>query len=126
MSATDDPAEQSDTPFLIDIRIVADGRTADQLVEMLERGGVACSRSDVVDVSYLGLDLTTAADIATIVSVAFFSDPVVPFLTQRLTDRARRERIVVETPLGRVTLDTTEHLSPEEIRQRLQRIATII
>lgn len=93
---------------------------------LLDAHNVWYEQTAVFDPSYLGLDLTTAADIATIVSSAFLSDPLIPFLVHCAMRAPKRQRIVVETPLGRVTLDTAEHLSPDEIRTRIQRIAAII
>jgi hypothetical protein len=110
----------------IDLRIVAPTEVVAQLARALEAADIDFTQAAVIDPSYLGFDFTTAADISTIVGTAFLSDPLIPLLAQWFRPNAKERRIVVETPLGRVRLDTREPLTPEEVRERLRRIVGLL
>lgn len=110
----------------VDLRIVAPTEIIEDLESNLAASGQEVAVSEVVDPSYLGLDFSAAADLATIASVTLIGDPLIPALGRWFGSKAKSRRITVETPLGRVTLDTREDLSDEQIRARLSEIIKLV
>lgn len=110
----------------MDIRVVANDAVIDSIEQALSANGVAASRSRIVDPSYLGLDLSTVADLATIVGVAAIADPLLPTLWQWLRPGGKPTRIVVETPLGRAVFDTREELTEAEVREKLDELVGLL
>ncbi len=106
----------------VDLRIVAPTEVIAAFATEFETVGRKVAVSDVVDPSYLGLDFSTIADLCTIVSVALIDDALIPALARWVCSKAKRQRIMVESPHGRVIFDTDEDLTPEEIRTRLAEI----
>jgi hypothetical protein len=121
---TDDQTASNDLE--IDLRVVAASEVIDSLAAALDERDQEFSVAKVFDPSYLGLDLSTAADLATIVTATLISDPLIPTLAHWFGPKTKSRRIYVETPLGRVTLETREDLSPDEIRSRLARIVKLL
>ncbi len=110
----------------IDIRIVAPIEVIDTVVVALADCGHAVTPREVLDSSYLGLDFSTVADIATVLSFTLVSNPLVPVLARWFRPQAKARRIVIETPLGRVTLDTRDELTEEQIRERLAKAVGLL
>lgn len=109
----------------VDLRIVAPTEVIEALEQAMEAAGQPVTVSPVLDASYLGLDFSTAADLAAIASVTLISDPLIPSIAKWFSPKAKARRIRVETPLGRVTFDTTEALSEDQIRERLGEIVKL-
>jgi hypothetical protein len=123
-SASPDGAISSEVE--VHLRIIAPTEVIEALASVLQREGLELSCSSVFDASYLGLDFSTAADLATILSTTLISDPLIPALARWFGPKAKARRIVVETPLGRVTLDTRDELTTDEIRERLAQVIRLL
>jgi hypothetical protein len=118
--------EMTENAEAVDIRIIAPTEVIDTIVIALGESGHPVTPREVLDSSYLGLDFSTVADVATVLNVTLVSDPLVPVLARWFRPRAQARRIVIETPLGRVTLDTRDELTEEEIRERLAKAVGLL
>lgn len=120
------PPEESilDLPG-VDLRIIAAEEVIDSVERVLAEEGVAVARSGILDPSYMGLDLSTIADLAAVVSVALISDPILPTLWQWLKPESGT-RIVVETPFARVVLDSREALTEAEVKKKLEQLVGVL
>jgi hypothetical protein len=109
----------------VDLRIIAAEEVIDSVERVLADEGVAVARSGILDPSYMGLDLSTIADLAAVVSVALISDPILPTLWQWLKPESRT-RIVIETPFARVVLDSREALTEAEVKKKLEQLVGVL
>jgi hypothetical protein len=82
--------------------------------------------SDVHEPSYFGLDLAAISEVATIISATSINELLIPALAKWFGSRAKNRRIAIETPLGRVTLETRSPLTEDQIRQRLATLVELL
>lgn len=111
----------------VDVRVIAAEAVIDSIEAALLPTGFTGERSTIVDPSYLGLDLSTVADVAGLISVAALSDPLLPMLWHWLRPSSpERTRIVVETPFGRAVFDSRDELTEDEVRIKLERLIGVV
>lgn len=107
------------------LRIVTDNETASEISTDL-RGDDSVERSsdprEVSDPGSLGFDLGQAMEIISFVQAVFFTAPIVPTALNFLRGK-RKQRLVMETPLGRVTVEPDQQLGDDEIRALLRKLS---
>lgn len=119
-------AEAALTEQLVDVRFIASNETVGKIHELVSQRGYIATETEVRDPGSLGLDLAGVADLATIIGITFIGDPLVPFLVDLLGARNEDRRIVVETPIGRVTFESREALNDEQVREKLSTIVGLL
>lgn len=114
---------------MLDLRILAASDIVEDLrgqlalrapgVEVIEAGPVA-------DATDLAFDLGQVAEIVAIAKDALtLLTALVPLLHATFQRHTAPSRIVVESPLGRVTLDVRPGMTEEEIRTALRRLVEV-
>jgi hypothetical protein len=114
---------------MLDIRILGAPDIVDDLrgelalrapgVEVVESGPVA-------DATDLAFDLGQVAELVAVAKDALpLLTALVPLLHGIFQRRTSPSRIVVESPLGRVTLDVSPDMTEEEIRAALRRLVEV-
>ena len=73
----------------------------------------------------LELDIGDVAAIVALVPVLATSQPLVPLLVKTLRGR-RRDKIVLESKLGRVTVEAGRELTEDEIKKIVKKLGAIL
>jgi len=107
------------------LRIVTDSETAIEVWQDLRGDESVDSTTEarkVSDPGTLGFDFSQVVEIVSFMQAVFFTAPIVPTALNFLR-RKRKQRVVMETPLGRITVEPDQELGDDEIRALLRKLS---
>jgi hypothetical protein len=110
------------------LRIVAQGEVIDEIEHALTSSGEGTrtvSRASASDPTELGFDVGAFVELISAVSPLFFTGPLVPSLAN-VFKRHKRQRVVIESPFGRVVFEPEEDLSSDQIRDKMQALVQVL
>ncbi|MDR6417585.1 hypothetical protein J2808_004354 [Pseudarthrobacter sulfonivorans] len=73
----------------------------------------------------LNFDIGQVSEVVAIVQALFFAGPLIPEALGFLR-RKRKQMVVMETPLGRISIEPTRELSDDEIREMLKKLTGVL
>lgn len=111
----------------IQLRMVTDPDSAEEIVDAFRSDGSSetIDRREVANPSTLGFDFGQVVEIVTLVQATFFTAPIIPSAFALLR-RRRKQRLFMETPLGRVTIEPDRELDDDEIRALLKQLSGVL
>lgn len=115
---------EDDSPSLL-LRIVGETAVVSVIREDLERHHFRVDSDNAFDARQLNLDLADVSAITVMVPVILTNHPIVSLLWDRLRHR-RKQRIIIESPLGRVEYAPDKELTEDEVRKAVRRISGIL
>jgi hypothetical protein len=116
-------AEENHPSLLL--RIVGETAVVSDIRQDLERQGCGVDDDEVFDARQLNLDLADVSAIIVMVPVILTNHPIVSLLWDRLRNR-RKQRIVIESPLGRVEFAPEKELTQDEVRAAVRMISGLL